>query len=340
MMHRALELAVMGRGHVSPNPLVGCVVAHEGRIIGEGFHREFGRAHAEVNAIESVREADRPLLPQATLYVNLEPCSHYGKTPPCADFIIKHGIGRVVVANLDTNPLVAGKGIQKLRNAGVQVEVGLLEAEGKNLNKRFFTFMNKLRPYLVLKWAETADGFIARSDFSSQWISNGLSRTLVHKWRTEEDAVMVGTRTALHDNPQLNPRHWAGRAPVRIVLDKQLRLPKDLHLFDGAQPTLCYNLQKDEVRPNFELVRVKEGDFLGGVLGNLHYRKIQSVLVEGGAALLHSLLEADLWDELRIFRSRQCFGQGIAAPRPKGKVVYREQILDDELLIFRKPDSY
>jgi diaminohydroxyphosphoribosylaminopyrimidine deaminase / 5-amino-6-(5-phosphoribosylamino)uracil reductase len=339
-MRRALDLAILGRGQVSPNPLVGCVVVHQNQVIGEGYHQQYGRAHAEVNAINSVPERWRPLLPQATLYVNLEPCSHYGKTPPCADFIIRHQIKKVVVANLDTNPLVAGKGIQKLRNAGVEVETGVLQAEGRNLNKRFFTFMNRLRPYLVLKWAETVDGFVARPDGTSKWISNGLSRKLVHKWRAEEDAVMVGTQTAALDNPRLNVRDWPGRDPVRIVLDKNLRLPSHLHLFDGSQPTLCYNAQQESYGNNLELVKLKDGNFLQLMVDNLYARRIQSVMVEGGAVLLQGLLELDLWDELRVFRSPGSFGQGQPAPRVRGQLIYKEQVLDDDLLIFRREDAY
>jgi diaminohydroxyphosphoribosylaminopyrimidine deaminase/5-amino-6-(5-phosphoribosylamino)uracil reductase len=338
-MARALELALLGRGYVSPNPMVGCVVVHHGQIIGEGWHQRFGEAHAEVNAIQAV--TDKTLLAQSTLYVNLEPCSHYGKTPPCADFIIKNRLRRVVIANMDTNPLVAGKGVQKLRNAGIEVITGVMEAEGKNLNKRFFTFMSKMRPYLILKWAETADGFIARTDHTSQWISNPLARKLVHKWRAEEDAVMVATHTALYDNPRLNVRDWSGRPPIRIVLDRELKLPQRLHLFDRSQNTLCYNLHKDEFHENLEYVRIREPNLLHHLIGNLYGRRIQSVMIEGGARLFQSLLDADLWDEMRIFRNNsQCFGQGLSAPAPKGALVYHEKIQDNDLLIFRREDSF
>ncbi len=339
-MHRALDLAILGRGKVSPNPMVGCVVVHEGRIIGEGYHQSFGQPHAEVNAINGVPPALRHLLPEATLYVNLEPCSHYGKTPPCADFIIKHRIKRVVVANLDINPLVAGKGIQKLKNAGVEVETEVLAAEGRNLNKRFFTFMQKLRPYIILKWAETADGFIARENYDSKWISNALSRQMVHKWRAEEDAVLVGTNTARCDNPRLNVRDWSGRDPLRIVIDRKLELPAQLNLFDGSQATLCYNSVKDEVLPNLEFVRVREGDFLTNMIGNLYYRRVQSVMVEGGSQLMNALLAAGLWDELRVFRTGKCFGKGIGAPRVQGRIFYKEQIADDDLFVFRRDESF
>jgi diaminohydroxyphosphoribosylaminopyrimidine deaminase/5-amino-6-(5-phosphoribosylamino)uracil reductase len=339
-MHRALDLAVLGRGSVSPNPLVGCVIVHEGRIIGEGYHQRYGEAHAEVNAINSVPDQWRHLLPEATLYCNLEPCSHFGKTPPCADFIIKYRIKRVVVASLDINPLVAGKGIQKLKNAGVAVTTDVLAPEGQNLNKRFFTFMKRLRPYLILKWAETADGFLARPNHDSRWISGALSRQLVHKWRAEEDAVLVGTNTAQYDNPRLSVRDWTGRNPLRLVIDRHLRLPPKLHLFDGSLPTLCYNSVRDGAQPNLEYVRVREGDFLANMMGNLHYRRVQSIMVEGGGQLLAALLAADLWDELRVFRAGTTFGAGIAAPRVRGKLHYQERIATDDLFIFRREDAF
>jgi diaminohydroxyphosphoribosylaminopyrimidine deaminase/5-amino-6-(5-phosphoribosylamino)uracil reductase len=336
-MNRAMELALNGRGKVSPNPMVGCVIIHKDQIIGEGYHERYGEAHAEVNAINAVK--NKNLLPESTLYVNLEPCSHFGKTPPCADFIIRHQIKRVVVANLDNNPLVAGKGIQKLKNAGIEVRVGVMEKEGKNLNKRFFTFMNRMRPYMILKWAETADSYIAKENHDSKWISNSLARRLVHKWRSEEDAVMVGTNTGLYDNPQLNVRDWTGRNPVRIIIDKNLRLPPNLALFDRQQPTICYNLIKDDISPNLEYIKIKEGNFIAQVLENLYANRIQSVLVEGGSTLINSLLENDCWDEIRQFRSYQCFGKGIKAPQVKGILFDKEVIQDNDLFIYRREDS-
>jgi diaminohydroxyphosphoribosylaminopyrimidine deaminase/5-amino-6-(5-phosphoribosylamino)uracil reductase len=337
-MRRVLDLAVLGRGFVSPNPLVGCVIVHNNIIIGEGYHQKYGEAHAEVNAIQSV--VDKNLLPESTLYVNLEPCSHYGKTPPCADLLIKHKIKKVVIANIDVNPLVAGKGVQKLRNAGIEVSVGLLAEEGKNLNKRFFTFITKQRPYVILKWAETADGFLARENFDSKWISNNYSRMLVHKWRTEEDAIMVGTETALHDNPQLNVRDWTGKNPLRIVLDRHLRLPKNLYLFDKQQDTICYNTQKAEAELYLEFAKVKPDGFLHNVLQDLYFRKIQSVIVEGGAKLLQSLLSNGTWDEIRLFQTSKTFGKGIAAPKTQGNLFYRENIEDDLLWVYRQEIHY
>ena len=337
-MRRALDLAVLGRGNVSPNPMVGCVIVHNHCIIGEGYHQHYGEAHAEVNAINSVK--DKALLSASTLYVNLEPCSHYGKTPPCADLIVKYKLKKVVVANVDVNPLVAGKGLQKLKNAGIEVSVGLLEDEGKNLNKRFFTSVTKQRPYIILKWAETSDGFMARENFDSKWISNAYSRMLVHKWRTEEDAILVGTQTALHDNPQLNVRNWTGKNPLRVVLDRNLKLPKNLYLFDKQQETICYNLHKSEAELNLEFAKLKPDGFIHNVFQDLYFRKIQSIIIEGGSQLLHSLLEMGLWDEIRLFRSPQIFGKGITAPKPQGTLFYQETIEDDVFGVYRQNNHY
>jgi diaminohydroxyphosphoribosylaminopyrimidine deaminase/5-amino-6-(5-phosphoribosylamino)uracil reductase len=313
-MQRALELASLGRGQVSPNPMVGCVIVHQGRIIGEGWHQRYGDGHAEVNAVESV--ADQSLLSQSTAYVTLEPCSHFGKTPPCADLLIRHRLRRVVICNLDSNPLVSGNGMAKLRQAGIEVSTGVLEEQGRALNSRFFTFMEKKRPYIILKWAETADGFIARSNYDSKGISNPLSRKLVHQWRAEEDAIMVGTRTALYDNPRLNVRDWSGKDPVRVVLDKQLQLAPTLHLFDQSQSTLCFNLIKGEEQGRVTYILLEEGrEVVSQVLDCLYQRKVQSLIVEGGGQLLQNFIDQQLWDEIRLFKSRQTFGEGIVAPR-------------------------
>jgi diaminohydroxyphosphoribosylaminopyrimidine deaminase / 5-amino-6-(5-phosphoribosylamino)uracil reductase len=311
-MLRAMELAKLGMGQVSPNPLVGCVIVHDEKIIGEGWHKQYGQPHAEVNAIDSV--ADKSLLPHSILYVNLEPCSHFGKTPPCADLIIKHRIKKVVIANADPNPLVNGNGLQKLREAGIETIVGVLEKGGRELNKRFFTAVEKNRPYVILKWAQSADGFIAHKNFDSKWISHDSSRQLVHKWRSENDAILVGTRTAQHDNPELTVRDWNGKSPVRIVFDRFLRLSEKLKLFDGTQPTRCYNVMKHEEHANLALIRVSENNFVPDVLHNLMKQKIQSVIVEGGAQTLSLFLNAGLWDEARVFTSAKPFNEGIAAP--------------------------
>ncbi|MCS6795804.1 MAG: bifunctional diaminohydroxyphosphoribosylaminopyrimidine deaminase/5-amino-6-(5-phosphoribosylamino)uracil reductase RibD [Raineya sp.] len=332
LMHRVLQLAMLGTGSVAPNPLVGSVITYQNKIIGEGWHKEYGKAHAEVNAIASVKEPE--LLAESTLYVNLEPCSHFGKTPPCANLIVEKKIPRVVIANIDSNPLVAGKGIQILQNAGIQVKTGVLEQEARYLNRRFFTFMEKKRPYIVLKWAETADGFIARKDFSSKWISNEHSRTLVHKWRSEEQAILVGTNTAIYDNPQLNVRHWSGRNPIRIVIDKNLKIPPTHHIFDASQLTICYNLYKNENLPNLYFIRLDKDFFWENLLQDLFERKIQSVLVEGGTKLLQSFIDKNLWDEARVFVAKQHFGEGIAAPQLLQKPISMQDWQGDKLFFY------
>ena len=311
-MRRALELAMNGSGNVSPNPLVGCVIVHEGRIIGEGWHKKYGESHAEVNAIDSV--ANKAILRESTLYVTLEPCSHTGKTPPCADLIVKHGIQKVVIANQDTNPLVAGRGIQRLRDAGINVITDILSDEAKEANRRFFTFMELNRPRIILKWAETADGFIARKNNQSRWISDIYSRRLVHKWRSHEDAVLVGSGTAWHDNPHLNVRDWSGRNPLRIVIDRYLKLGPNLNLFDRTQKTICYNLVKEESHANLLYVQLPEENFLPSLVQDLYRRGIQSVMVEGGGQIINSFVRLNLWDEARIFVSPTTFGAGIPAP--------------------------
>jgi diaminohydroxyphosphoribosylaminopyrimidine deaminase / 5-amino-6-(5-phosphoribosylamino)uracil reductase len=314
-MQRALQLAEIGRGSVSPNPMVGCVIVHNGLIIGEGWHQKYGDWHAEVNAVESV--VDKTLLQEATVYVTLEPCSHFGKTPPCADLLVKHQVKKVVICNFDPNPLVAGKGIKKLQDAGIEVVTGVLEENGRKLNARFFTVIEKKRPYIILKWAETADGFIAGENFEQVKISNALSHKLSHKWRSEEDAIMVGTNTALYDNPQLNVRNWTGRNPIRIVIDRNNRLPKNLHLFDDSVKTIILKnqLQLDE----------------------LQKAKIQSVIVEGGTKLLQSFIDENIFDEIRIFRSKKQLHKGILAPfLPKNiNIVEKQNLQDDELLIYK-----
>jgi diaminohydroxyphosphoribosylaminopyrimidine deaminase / 5-amino-6-(5-phosphoribosylamino)uracil reductase len=333
-MMRAIELAKLGQGSVSPNPLVGCVIVHHNKIIGEGWHQQFGKAHAEVNAINSVE--DKSLLRDATLFVNLEPCSHFGKTPPCTDLLVKNKIRKVVVANTDPNPQVNGDGIRKLRDNAIEVQIDVLAEQGRELNKRFFTSMQKRRPYIILKWAQTTDGFIAKKNFDSKWISHELSRQLVHKWRSMEDSVLIGTRTAQHDNPKLNVRDWSGRNPRRIVLDRFLRLSEKLHLLDRSQPTLCYNLLKHEEHDNLALVRVGEERFLDEVLQDLHRRNVQSVMVEGGAQTINLFLEMGAWDEANVFVSHKKFGDGIPSPVMKQAEFHRTEIGEDELKIYRR----
>lgn len=330
-MTRALELAHLGIGSVSPNPRVGCVIVHEGKIIGEGWHKKFGGPHAEVNAVNDVR--DQSLLAESTVYVNLEPCSHTGKTPPCADLLIKHRVRRVVISNLDPHPLVNGRGISKLTDAGIDVQTGVLEQEGRHLNAAFFTFIEKKRPYIILKWAQSADGFLAGANGESKWISNEYSRQLVHRWRAEEDAVLVGSRTAQVDDPMLNVRDWSGRDPIRVVIDRCLKLPADLNLWKGPQKTLRYNTVHDVTNGTVTAVRLPERGFLDHMLRNLHGHGIQSVMVEGGAVTLNQFIESGLWDEARIFYAARSLGAGIAAPSISGVRVASRQIYSDELNI-------
>lgn len=332
-MRRALELAQRGIGSVSPNPLVGCVIVVDGNIIGEGWHKKFGEAHAEVNAINTV--SDPALLSKSTVYVTLEPCSHTGKTPPCADLLIAKKVKKVVIATVDTNPLVAGQGIGKLRAAGIDVQTGVLDQEARELNRRFFLAMEKQRPYLILKWAETADGFLARENHDSRWISNEYSRQLVHKWRTEEDAVLVGRNTVSHDDPQLNVRDWSGRNPVRVAIDRFLKAPEKRKIFDGSQPTLVYNVLKNEERRNLTLVRIEEQAFLWHLVRDLHKRGIQSVIIEGGAETLRHFIDQGLWDEARVFKSSRTFNAGIESPRLRGNLIGTENVMGDTLFIWR-----
>lgn len=329
-MLRCIELARLGFGETAPNPMVGSVIVHKGKIIGEGYHHKCGLPHAEVNAIESV--ADKSLLPESTLYVSLEPCSHFGKTPPCSDLIIQHKIPKVVICNVDPNPKVKGKGIEKLRNAGIEVITDVLREAGEELNKRFFMFYRKSRPYIILKWAQTQDGFIdiERAPGQQQrptWITNEEARMLVHKWRSEEQAIMVGTNTAFLDNPKLNVRDWTGKHPTRIVIDRTLRLPQSLNLFDGSVPTIVFTQEEteDEENTNVEFVTIPFDEYLPEhILGELYRRQIQSLIIEGGAKLLNSFIDAELWDEARVFTGEKYFHSGVSAPKIPQKPIFTE----------------
>lgn len=321
-MRRCLDLASTAAGYTAPNPMVGAVVVCDGRIIGEGFHQQYGESHAEVNAICSVREKE--LLERSTLYVNLEPCSHYGKTPPCTDMIISARIPHIVVGSADPNPKVAGRGIAKLRAAGCQITEHVLEAECDRLNIRFMTYHRKHRPYVVLKWAQTADGFIDMVRYRNivgrpTWITGWYEQTQVHKWRSEEQAVMVGTNTALADNPMLNIRRWQGCQPLRVTIDRQLRLPASLHLFDGSLPTLVFTEKQHKETTNVTYVQVAfDKQLPQRILDELYRRKITSVLIEGGTQLLQTFIDAALWDEARVFTGSTLFGDGIKAPLIEG----------------------
>jgi len=316
-MHRCLQLAKLGAGLVAPNPMVGAVLVYQDRIIGEGYHELYGQAHAEVNCINSVNEADKKLISESTLYVSLEPCAHHGKTPPCADLIIKHNIPHVVVACSDSYKEVDGKGIQKLQQAGINVMVGIVENEALDLNSRFFTFHTKLRPYIILKWAQSNNGKIANEDFSVVKISHDITNKLVHKWRSEEAAILVGTNTALKDNPSLTNRLWQGNNPVRLVIDRELKLPPSLQLFDGTVKTILFNELKNEAKGNLIFHKLDASkNLLPALLTALHQLGIQSVFVEGGATLLQSFIDQNYWDEARVITSEALsINKGIAAPQ-------------------------
>lgn len=318
-MARCISLARGGAGNVAPNPMVGAVIVHRGKIIGEGYHRRYGEAHAEVNAIASVR--DESLLKEATIYVSLEPCSHYGKTPPCAELIIKKQIPRVVIGCLDPFPEVSGRGVRMLREAGVEVVTGVLEKEAWELNRVFMTFHEKHRPYIYLKWAQSADGFIdrLRTDNASPAVVLSSAETMrrVHRLRANVAAIMVGTQTAWLDNPSLTVRHWAGKSPVRVVLDRTLRIPFPYHLFDGTVQTLVFTAKEAVNRENVEYVTI---DFtkpvLPQVMQGLYIRKLDSLMVEGGATLLGHFLEEDLWDRMVVETAPVCLASGVKAPDP------------------------
>ena len=332
-MQRALQLARLGAGSVSPNPMVGCVIVHEGKIIGEGWHQKYGKAHAEVNAVNSV--LNKSILCNSEVYVTLEPCSHFGRTPPCADLLIRHRVKKVYVCNHDPNPLVAGKGIEKLSQVGIEVETGLLENEGRELNKRFFTFIEKERPYIILKWAESADGFIAKPNHESVQISNLLSRRFVHKMRSEEAGILVGTNTALHDNPKLDIRFWTGDNPIRVVIDKQLSLPQTHHLLDNSDTTIFFNyLEEKDIRNNLYFLVPENTSMIESIIERLNIIKVQSLIIEGGAILLQSFIDLGLWDEAVILKSNQFLGQGIDAPKIRKNAGSIENLGDDKKLSF------
>lgn len=316
-MRRAMELALNGRGAVKSNPMVGAVIVHNDRIIGEGFHCEYGKAHAEVNAVNSVK--DETLLPDSTMYVTLEPCSHYGKTPPCAELIIRKQIPRVVIGSLDPYPEVAGRGVEMLRNAGVEVVTGVLEGELYELNRPFITAHMRQRPYVILKWAQSADGFIdkIRTDASTPAVvlSPPDSMRLVHKLRAEVSAIMIGTRTAILDNPSLTVRHWVGESPVRVVLDRALTIPSNYNILDGSVPTLVFTAKKAEKRQHVEYITIDfEKEVLLQVLHHLYKRKLISLLVEGGSMLHNQFLKEGLWDEIRMEKTAGLLHEGVHAP--------------------------
>ena len=340
-MRRCLELAKNGLGTTYPNPMVGSVIVCDGKIIGEGWHKKSGEPHAEVNAVNSVK--DKSLLKRATIYVSLEPCSHFGKTPPCCDLIIENKIPNVVVGTVDSNIKVAGNGIKKLIEAGAKVTVGILETECKELNKRFFTFHEKKRPYVILKWAESNNGFIApltKLEQKPVWITNKFSRQLVHKWRSEEQAILVGTNTVIDDNPKLDVRDWTGNNPIRIILDQNNRIPKDSFIFNNQVKTIIFSNSSTRISQEnsiFEVIDFKQ-NLADQILNVLYKHQIQSVMIEGGLQTLQTFIDENLWDETRVFIGNNNFETGIKAPLLALKNIEKHIIENDILLISRNND--
>lgn len=335
-MSRCIQLAKLGAGNVAPNPMVGAVLVYEDKIIGEGYHQKFGEAHAEVNCINRVTHQDKNLIEKSTMYVSLEPCAHHGKTPPCSDLIIQKKIRKVVVGCQDIYKEVAGKGIEKLRNAGVEVISGILENECKELNKRFFTFHQKQRPYIILKWAQSANGKIGLENNERILISNDYSNRLVHKWRSEEAAILVGVNTVLKDDPSLTTRLWKGNNPVRIIVDPQFRVSNSSKLFNAESKTIVYNLLRNSLKENIEYIQLTQENFLEKMLTSLFQNNIQSVLVEGGAKTLQSFIDSSLWDEARIITNENLIIEnGINEPQMKDfKLVNSEKYFSDSVAYF------
>jgi diaminohydroxyphosphoribosylaminopyrimidine deaminase / 5-amino-6-(5-phosphoribosylamino)uracil reductase len=340
---RCIALAQNGLGSTYPNPMVGSVIVYDGKIIGEGWHKKAGEPHAEVNAIRSVK--DKSLLQKATIYVSLEPCSHFGKTPPCCDLIIKYKIPNVVVGTVDPNEKVAGRGIKKITESGASVIVGILENECKELNKRFFTFHTKKRPYIILKWAESQDGFLAPEKKNNQerkpfWITNPYSRQLVHKWRSEEQAILVGTQTVIDDNPKLNTRDWSGNNPTRVVLDQNNRISKESFVFDDSVKTILFT--KSEMSFSAENTTFEVIDFNRNIIPQiievLYQNQIQSIIIEGGLQTLQSFIDKNIWDEARIFIGQNLFENGTKAPILSKKNAIKTHVQNDELIYVRNHD--
>ena len=349
-MQRCIDLAGLGLGNTAPNPMVGSVIVYKGKIIGEGYHRKCGEAHAEVNAVNSVK--DKSLLKKATLYVNLEPCSHFGKTPPCANLIAGLGIPKVTIGSIDTAAHVSGKGIKILKEAGCNVITGILEKESIELNKRFFTFHEKQRPYIILKWAQTKDGFIdvkrnKDNPVEPTWITNEYAKTLVHKWRSEEQSILIGTNTALTDNPSLTCRNWKGKNPVRIVFDRNLKLPQSLNIFNAEAETLIItdNIAKIQntktLNSNVGIKFVNyKNDLYTQLFQILIKKDIQSIIIEGGAKVLKFFIENDLWDEARIFYGEKEFKNGIKAPNIEIDYLYNDYLGNSKLTFIKKQSVF
>ncbi len=339
-MKRCFELAEKGAYQTAPNPRVGCVIVHKNAIIGEGYHEFYGGPHAEVNAIQSVR--NQALLQESTLYVNLEPCAHYGKTPPCSDLILSHQIPHVVIANQDPFKHVNGRGIDRLRKAGVQVELRCLEEEGRKLNKRFFTFHEKKRPYLILKWAQTSNALLSRHgddpEIADNWITSPASKQLVHLWRAEESAILVGKNTVLVDNPQLNCREVDGTSPLRVVIDQKLEISSKANIFNRDANTLIFNAMRTAQSENLEWVKIDfSNNILPQILTELHRRDKMSLIIEGGAETLSQFISQNLWNEARIFTGKKSFADGISAPKLESKITFTKHLSGDRIDFYINP---
>ncbi len=336
-MQRCLTIAAQGLGQVAPNPMVGCVAVYQDKIISEGYHQVYGGLHAEPNALKGI---DETLLKECTLYVNLEPCSHHGKTPPCADLIISKGIKKVFVGNLDTNPLVAGKGIKKIQDAGIAVEYGILNEACRELNKRFFTFHEKKRPYIILKWAQTNDGFISQNPLPTNkednWITGAESKKLVHQWRTQEQAILVGYNTALIDNPLLTARLANGKNPLRVLIDKELSLPKHLAVYNEDAETLVFNSKESIQQNNVHYIKIDFNNLLTEIMNHLFTKNIASIMIEGGTKTLSQFIKQNLWDEAHVFvNPHKNFINGLKAPIINLSQESKQLVGTDELYILK-----
>ena len=338
-MQQCLDLALKGLGAVSPNPMVGAVLVYEDRVIGTGYHKRYGEAHAEVNCINSVQEADKPFIAASTLYVSLEPCSHFGKTPPCADLIIANKIKKVIVACLDPNPLVAGRGVEKLEAAGIQVVTHVLEQESRKINKRFIVFHEQKRPYIILKWAVSVEGNFCPSDKSSFWLSNDESKKMVHQWRSEEDAILVGSGTALADNPSLTVREWQGRNPVRVMLDRDLKTPIHFNIYNEEANTIVFNLHKNEERGHVQWIQLPSKNFIEAAMKKMYDLHIQSVIIEGGLDILNQCMSLRYWDEIRVIQSNTSLIDGLKAPKIQEKSLHQQQLKQDLIYYYHNEQN-
>ena len=332
-MARCIQIAQNGLGSTYPNPFVGSIIVHNQKIIAEGYTSAYGGPHAEVNAIRQIK--DDSILKECTLYVTLEPCSHYGKTPPCCDLVIAKEFKRVVIGTLDPFAEVNGQGYLRLLENGIDVTLGVLEEECKELNRRFITFHQEKRPYIILKWAQTQDGYMGHDDVQ-KWITNRYSRQLVHEWRTEEQAILVGKKTALVDNPQLNTRFWEGKNPLRISIDKFLAIPRNFHLYDQSIPTVIFNAIEDREDKNLKLVKIDfDSNIIPPILDYLYQNNFQTLIVEGGSDTIQKFIDMNLWDEARVLSSNAFWNEGILAPIVRGKRVSQQKIINDHVTVIR-----